>query len=782
MKRFTQLFGVMLAALFSFSMAYAENGTETEPSSIPGKNTDIVGKCYTIPGTYNAGGGSTQAGSMTSKGFKMRTNQDGERCVFKVNTNYTITKFVGEGISNYAQKADAEGDWNVMVTKVEVDGVEVAFTGGAFPAKGSGNTSILTIENIEAKESIALYFDSSNSEGNQVNFCYALDWERPEATQPTISVTPTEVALVPGATYQLKAIVDPSSFATQWVSSDEAVATVAEDGTVTAVAAGIATISKQWTDDASVAAGAVVTVADFDPSAYKVTTYDFTAMGDIIPTKGESAGFVWNEANKKDNEVFWCTNEGLEMLAIQQYYEEAKSKTGWKVVDGEGLLLGSGAGRCAAIGGIKKRQIVEFIYTGSHFYTTSTGDGIEKTAISEGVGRAIFVAKESGMIGFELDKGNYIRQINVYTADITYTVAGGPAGVEGGQDVPLFETSWDPTLEKNDMVEGEDGIFRLEKKGFLLDAGDYEYKIVTNHSWENESYPAQNAQFSVAETGSYNVTFTFDPDTKEVNVSVLKPFSILFQTNAGWEDVYAYVWSGDGENEVLGKWPGTKMYYSQRYWWFELSFDAAVAPEKIIFNNGITEGEGKAQTDDLVFENQKTYQYFIDNPDIEASYTVAGSFNGSDGDDPIFGKSWNVYLDDNNMVKGEDGIYTLTLSDVWLTESGSILYKVAKNHSWDQSWGFPDKENGNADYYVALPEGLEKAAYDITFKFNPAGNFENGYQVDCEVVYDEVATGITVISQDTNASAPNIYSLQGVRMNKLQKGLNIVNGKKMMVK
>lgn len=147
----------------------------------------------------------------------------------------------------------------------------------------------------------------------------------------------------------------------------------------------------------------------------------------------------------------------------------------------------------------------------------------------------------------------------------------------------------------------------------------------------------------------------------------------------------------------LGKWPGTKMYFSQCYGWFEITFGATVAPEKIIFNNGL-EGDGKAQTDDLDFVNQKTYQYFIDNPDIEPSYTVVGAFNGSDGDDPVFKKSWNVYVDDNNMVKGEDGIYTLTLSDVELTTSGSILYKVVKNHSWDKgSWGFPDKENGNAD-------------------------------------------------------------------------------------
>jgi hypothetical protein len=354
-----------------------------------------------------------------------------------------------------------------------------------------------------------------------------------------------------------------------------------------------------------------------------------------------------------------------------------------------------------------------------------------------------------------------------------YTVAGGSVGIDGGQDVQLFGTSWDPTLTANDMVEVEDGIFRLEKKGFLLDAGNYECKVVMNHSWDNGSYPDQNVTFTVPATDSYNVTFTFNEQTKEVGVTVLKQFTVLLQTNAGWKDAYAYVWSGNGENEVLGKWPGTKMYFSTRYGWFETTFDAAVAPEKIIFNNGI-EGEGHAQTEDLDFVNQKTYQYFIDNPDIEPSYTVVGAFNGSDGDDPVFKKSWNVNIDDNNMVKGEDGIYTLTLNNVELTTSGSILYKVVKNHSWNtESWGFSDKEDGNADYYVALPEDAIGATYNITFKFNPVATFQNGYQVDCEVTMVGVTTGI----QNVGISAtdnPTVFNMQGIRMSKVQKGLNIV--------
>jgi hypothetical protein len=167
----------------------------------------------------------------------------------------------------------------------------------------------------------------------------------------------------------------------------------------------------------------------------------------------------------------------------------------------------------------------------------------------------------------------------------------------------------------------------------------------------------------------------------------------------------------------------------------------------------------------------------------EAEFTVAGAFNTSEGsiDDPVFGKTWEPTIEANDMVRGTDGIYTLALNDVELSESGSIFYKVVKNHSWfTENWGFPEKTDGNADYYVELPVGYEKAVYDITFKFNPVANFENGYQVDCEVSLDDVATSIRSI--DAEGTTDSVYTLQGVRVNCLQKGVNIVNGKKLVVK
>ena len=407
---------LLIAAMFSFGAAFAETGSETEKDQKGGdKNSTAVGQSYTIDGTYIAGTGSAQAAPMTSKGLKFRTGTN-NKLEFTVTEPYTITRLYMAAVANYAKK-DASIEACISVTKVEVDGAEVEFEGGIFPEKGATAAGELTVDGISAKESIVLYFDNSNASGTQINASWAIDWERPEATQPTIKVSPAELALIVGESYQLTAFVDPAKFTTHWESGLDEVATVSEDGIVEAVSAGVVAIKNVWDDDESVYGSMQVYVNEFDPADYTlVKAYDFTAMGDVELQHGtEAAGKIWNAANgTTQNEVFFCTNEGLENLAIQQYYGEAKEKTGWKIVDGEGLLEGSGAGRCAAIGGIKEGQIVEFFYTGPKFYTTSDDDGIEKTAWNESVGRAIYMAEEDGMIGFELEKGNHVTKINIY--------------------------------------------------------------------------------------------------------------------------------------------------------------------------------------------------------------------------------------------------------------------------------------------------------------------------------------------------------------------------------
>jgi len=417
MKQFTKSLFIVLSVLFSFSYAFAETGSETEQNATGGgsSNAQVNGQSFYIGGTYIAGKGATQKGDMTSKGFKLRTGTDGNRAVISVNTGYTITSVVINGIANYNAKEEGAA---IVVTKVEVDGVETTFEGGEFPGKAADTSGKLTISGIKAQQSIAIYFDNSNSDGNQINAAWIVNWERPDATQPTITVSPKTINLIPEATTKLAVKVDPNTFTTAWVSDNEAVATVAEDGTVTAVAVGKANIINRWDTNADVADTTVVTVADFDATKYNIVKqFDFTTMGDITLTIEETAaGNIWNEANSKPNPVYFCTNDGLGDIAVQAVVKDGK---GWSITSA-GLLLAGGAGRCAAIGHLKAGQVVEIIYTGSDFFTgskedaTRKDDGAVKTALNDGIGRAIYKMTEDGLLGFEITKGKAIEKIIVY--------------------------------------------------------------------------------------------------------------------------------------------------------------------------------------------------------------------------------------------------------------------------------------------------------------------------------------------------------------------------------
>ena len=173
----------------------------------------------------------------------------------------------------------------------------------------------------------------------------------------------------------------------------------------------------------------------------------------------------------------------------------------------------------------------------------------------------------------------------------------------------------------------------------------------------------------------------------------------------------------------------------------------------------------------IVYNTKGCHIYFID-AEIEYTYTVAGAY-GEDveggAEDVVFGKAWDPTQTKNDMVKQEDGTYKLTITGVELQNDVTVYYKVVKNHSWDESWGF----NGeNANYKVWEGDGK----YTITFTFDP--NAE-GDKVSCEMV-KETPTGITMLKAAIENGT--VYNMNGQKVNKAQKGLYIINGRKVVIK
>lgn len=88
----------------------------------------------------------------------------------------------------------------------------------------------------------------------------------------------------------------------------------------------------------------------------------------------------------------------------------------------------------------------------------------------------------------------------------------------------LLGVEWDPAAAQNDMKQIENGVYQLVKKNIVLYSGyEYAYKIVANHSWdenygENGVQDGLNLILSVTTDGVYNVTFTFFENSKELSV------------------------------------------------------------------------------------------------------------------------------------------------------------------------------------------------------------------------------------------------------------------------
>lgn len=99
-----------------------------------------------------------------------------------------------------------------------------------------------------------------------------------------------------------------------------------------------------------------------------------------------------------------------------------------------------------------------------------------------------------------------------------------------GDNTTIFGTTWDPTNTANDMnLDETDGLYKLVKENVEITAGTIYYKVAANHSWdESWGNGSANQNYVFNENGTYDLTFTFNFETKEVSL-------IAVQTQVGPE-------------------------------------------------------------------------------------------------------------------------------------------------------------------------------------------------------------------------------------------------------
>ena len=176
-------------------------------------------------------------------------------------------------------------------------------------------------------------------------------------------------------------------------------------------------------------------------------------------------------------------------------------------------------------------------------------------------------------------------------------------------DFLVGDNKWEPANGWAMTQDAEnEAVWTLVVDEFTAEAKTYEYGDYELPAKGNTDYNFDTPNLGA---GKYKLTFTVDTrlqsltlDTKKLDVTI---YTTTFTTNADWEEVYAYAWSGNYPNETkfLGEWPGTKLEAVNGV--YTVSFEATDAPEKIIFNNG-NSGESN-QTADLEFINGGAYEF-----------------------------------------------------------------------------------------------------------------------------------------------------------------------------
>ena len=354
-------------------------------------------------------------------------------------------------------------------------------------------------------------------------------------------------------------------------------------------------------------------------------------------------------------------------------------------------------------------------------------------------GESYTVTYDSSNSKFKVD-GNFEQP---HVGGDTYTVAGSNAA--------LFGTTWAQGNAENDMTL-VDGLYTWSKDNVELSKGTFEFKVVVNHSW-GEAYPANNYIQTVAVKGIYNVKITFNADTKDVaceltlveeipdtdvhTYTVAGSSAALFGTewDAANEDnnmklvegLYTFtknnveLTAGNIEFKVVEDHNWNIAYPSQN--WIATIDENGNYDVKITFN---------AETQDITF-NATAVEV------TEDFYTVAGE------PEAIFGAEWNPSYTANNMVKGEDGIYTWTKNDVEMAAGDVIEFKVVKNANW--STCYPESNC----HYECDADGI----YDLTITFNPETEEVNFIAAK----HEEVPAARGDVDGDTNVNIADVTAL-----------------------
>ena len=227
---------------------------------------------------------------------------------------------------------------------------------------------------------------------------------------------------------------------------------------------------------------------------------------------------------------------------------------------------------------------------------------------------------------------------------------------------------------------------------------------------------------------------------------MLNTYTASFTTDAGWENVYAYAWTG--KKEFLGAFPGTKLTETAGV--YNLSFKAFKAPENILFDNGETEDATKKQTRNMDFTDKRAYKWITAEPLYALkdgdSFKAGTTVDVKDAEEDVvatitYGKSGNDFsaatdgFGNNDDYEGFEFMTAGNGTDGDAADEKGTFYTIVPKY--DGTITVAVRLNNGKKFYIK-EDGTSMAGYDgitIATPTNTSYSFpvkaESSYKIYC---------------------------------------------------
>ena len=458
-------------------------------------------------------------------------------------------------------------------------------------------------------------------------------------------------------------------------------------------------------------------------------------------------------------------------------------------------------------GGVNMTSDLDFVNGKAYKYITAT----PLYAVQEGdafdAGTTLNIKDGENVVAF-LTYGSYGDPFSAAVPAVHEEYAGYTAmtegnGVNGNYDDGTFYTIrplYDGIITVAVFLKANKGFYVEEDGSYLPDYKGISNPVASNTSFSFEVKANSYYKFYAAgsKLGFFGFDFKYGDDIKE-------EYTASLTTDANWDEVYAYAWSGEGASrkEYLGSWPGTRMTGSNPY---SISIMSISVPEKIQFNDG-----GANKTSNLGFINGKTYKYITATPLYALqegdAFEAGTTLSIKDGDDVVALLTYGSYGDafsaavpavheeyagytamtEGNGVNGNyddgtfytirplyDGTITVAVSlkankKFFVEEDGSNLPDYHNGISYpdnvNTTFSFNVKANSYYKFYAA---GSKLGFFGFDFKYGGGGS-----NTSTENLIGTLRTDLNINDLDDNDNTDTVIKLLWMAFGQLRMEMDI---------